>query len=132
LNRIYTATALLLLLPSTAVFLFGVVVATASLVWQLHIFLAVFGYCLFSAWMLGFKYHSSAIYSIPRFVLYGVVLGGLITLVPLLFTSPLNGRWGSKLIFQVLSFFFAWGGGPMLLSIGVLVNATRRQRKIVS
>lgn len=130
MNRIYTAIALLLLLPSTAVFLYGVVSATVLLFWQFHMVLAVFGYCLFSVWVLWFKYRSSAIYSIPRYVLYGVVLGCVLTFIPLLFLFPIHSRAWSNFYIGVLFFLFAWGGGPMLLSIGVLVNAALRQRKL--
>lgn len=91
--------------------------------------LFLFGYMLFSLWWLVFRFRSRTIKEIPKAIWLGITLGGIAALA----FSVATG-WSPPTKFISVADVFktkaAFGGGPLILLITLLIAMKYREKKL--
>lgn len=91
--------------------------------------LFIFGYTLFSLWWLVFRFRSRTIKEIPKAIWLGITLGAIAALV----FSVATG-WSPPTKFISVADVFkakaAFGGGPLILLITLLIAMKYREKKL--
>ncbi len=142
LTALIVVEAILLLLPATLLYIFGMGIAILGFFSAnrgtvtpaflgIAAFLIIPGYGLFSLWWLVFKFKNTSLPVVPRYIWGGIVTG---TLTALLFVSPYL-RTGFAPPTQYISWsenfktMLYFGGGPLVVLFTILLSLWLRDRQ---